>query len=39
MKSNCSDPANTPGTGLPVGLKGSIAAALAVGLPFDPNEA
>jgi hypothetical protein len=39
MKSNCSDPASTAGIGFPVGLKGSIAVALEVGLPRDPKEA
>lgn len=39
MKSNCSDPDSTAGIGFPVGLYGSIAVALPVGLPFDPNDA
>jgi hypothetical protein len=39
MNEKSSDPASTPGIGLPVGLNGSITLAAGVGWPFAPNDA
>jgi hypothetical protein len=39
LKAYVFDPSSTPWIGLPVGLKGRIANALAVGTPFAPKEA